>query len=289
MKLFLGQDERGVSKSLWKALWRYNLFILERLGGISCFLDGLADGIVQMRSVLTQVVNNFAPKFGLLTVLRDNLATKRYLLFRSLLLLLFLALVGGATAGQDVQNPSLTSFGPGPQFAIADFDGDLRPDLASIQAGSNSFGTTDYWIQLQLSAAGRQSIQVVAPAGGLWIEARDVNGDHAVDLVLTTAWFRKPVAIFLNDGHGNFSRAEPSAFPDAFTESTANWAPACDQATDAVGVLAQSRAGVCPKIGAFLSAQLHGDSIPFLSARFRLNSFLISHAGRAPPYKVPGF
>ena len=238
---------------------------------------------------MTQVVNNFAPKFGLLKVLRDSLATRRYLLFRSALLLLFLALVGSATAGQDVQNPSLTSVGPGPQFAIADFDGDLRPDLASIQAGSNRFGATDYWIQLQLSAAGRQSIRVVAPAGGLWIEARDVNGDHAVDLVLTTAWFRQPIAILLNDGHGNFSRAEPSAFPDAFNGSTANWASASDQATEAVGVPPQSGAGVCPETRAHLIVQSHADSIPLSSTRFLHNSFLISHAGRAPPYEVPRF
>jgi hypothetical protein len=238
---------------------------------------------------VTQVVNNFAPKFGLLKVLRDSLATRRYLLFRSALLLLFLALVGSATAGQDVQNPSLTSVGPGPQFAIADFDGDLRPDLASIQAGSNRFGATDYWIQLQLSAAGRQSIRVVAPAGGLWIEARDVNGDHAVDLVLTTAWFRQPIAILLNDGHGNFSRAEPSAFPDAFNGSTANWASASDQATEAVGVPPQSGAGVCPETRAHLIVQSHADSIPLSSTRFLHNSFLISHAGRAPPYEVPRF
>ena len=26
------------------------------------------------------------------------------------------------------------------------------------------------------------------PSGGLLIEARDVNGDHSVDLILSTAW-----------------------------------------------------------------------------------------------------
>jgi hypothetical protein len=55
------------------------------------------------------------------------------------------------------------------------------------------------------------------------IEARDVNGDHAPDLILATAWFKEPVAVFLNDGHGSFSRIEPAKFPVAFTSGTGSW------------------------------------------------------------------
>jgi hypothetical protein len=98
-------------------------------------------------------------------------------------------------------------------FAVADFDGDLRPDLAHIQIGRSDAALTDYWVQLQLSGAGQQSILVVAPSGGLQISVRDVNGDDAPDLVLTTSWLKTPVAILLNDGRGGFSRKEPSAFP----------------------------------------------------------------------------
>jgi hypothetical protein len=203
------------------------------------------------------------------------------------LLLLFGFIGCGAAAGEDVRNESVTSVGPGPQFAIADFDGDLRPDIASVQVGSNGSGSTDYWIQLQLSAGGRQFIRVVAPTGGLLIEARDVNGDHAVDLVLATAWFRQPVAIFLNDGHGNFSRVEPAVFPAAFSESAANWASAFDQAAEAAGLPPRSRTGICPEARALPSVRSHTDSIPRSSAGFLLDSFLVSHAGRAPPSEVP--
>jgi hypothetical protein len=135
------------------------------------------------------------------------------------LLILSLIGAGGAAANADVHKAPTTAARPGAAFAIADFDGDRRPDLASVQSGPNGSSTTDYRIQLQLSETGRQSIQVLAPAGGLWIEARDVNGDDAVDLVLSTAWSRQPVAIFLNDGRGNFSRTKTSAFPGAFHRS----------------------------------------------------------------------
>ena len=84
-------------------------------------------------------------------------ALRNLFLWLSLLLLFGLAWGSRAEAADIQQSGPVTLVGPGPQFAIADFDGDVRPDLASIQAGSNSSGTTDYRIQLHLTAAGRQS------------------------------------------------------------------------------------------------------------------------------------
>src|SRR5579863_6394767 len=108
-------------------------------------------------------------KFGPVRAVGDR-QPARLCLIRSILLLLFLGFVGGsAAASPDVQRVPVNSVGPGQPFAIADLDGDVRPDLASIQAGSSTSGTTDYWIQLRLTTASeQQSIRLVAPAGGLW-------------------------------------------------------------------------------------------------------------------------
>src|SRR5580692_4384463 len=149
----------------------------------------------------------------------------------------------GANAWADVPRASTTSIGPGLQFALADFDGDHRPDLVGVQAGQGNVARTNYWIQLQLSAAGRQTISLVAPSGGLQIAARDVNGDQIPDLILTTAWLRQPVAIFINDGHGAFTRVAPDAFPEAFREPPSNWDSASDRIPDSVAVPPSSRAG----------------------------------------------
>lgn len=203
-----------------------------------------------------------------------------------LTLLLFFVVAGESAAAAN-QNPPSSSFVPGPQFAIADFDGDIRPDLVSVQAEVNSSGNTGYWIQLQLSAVGRQSIRLVAPAGGLLIEARDVNGDHAVDLILATAWFRQPVAILLNDGHGGFSRVEPTAFPEAFRESRSTWGSVSDQPIDALGLPPNSRAGIYPTARSLRRGRSPTTWISYSHAEFLVTPFLASHAGRAPPSDVP--
>src|SRR5580692_1725485 len=150
-------------------------------------------------------------------------------------------LATGATTGADVPRPSITSVGPGLQFALADFDGDHRPDLVGVQAGQGNVVRTNYWIQLQLSAAGQQTISLVAPSGGLQIAARDVNGDQIPDLILTTTWLRQPVAIFINDGHGTFTRADLTAF----RESQTRWNSSVVPAPDAIAFPPPSQEGAC--------------------------------------------
>ena len=168
-------------------------------------------------------------------------------------------------------------------FAFSDFDGDLRPDLAVVQAGRSDPSLTDYWVQFHLTAVGLHSIRVVAPTGGLQIAARDVNGDHVPDLVLTTSWRKLPVAILLNDGHGSFSLADPAAYPEAFRGSKTGWIGSALPELDCFGVLSQSPTGACPSaarlpyLGSPVRATRPSD------CRFPLARGLIPHRGRAPP------
>jgi hypothetical protein len=199
------------------------------------------------------------------------------------LLLVLLGLVDpGSAAAATGARPAIAA-GPGLTFAIADFDGDRRADSANVQSGSNGSSATNYRIQLQLSEAGRQSIQLLAPAGGLRIEARDINGDNAVDLVLSTAWFRKPVAIFLNDGHGNFSRSETSAFPGAFSRDDRSWGSSSSQQAGAIGAPPRSRDSVRLKACELSGGLLAATPLSVFGSEFLYSRFLISHAGRAPP------
>lgn len=200
-----------------------------------------------------------------------------------LLLLLGLASPAWAQASA-ATGITATSIGSGLPFAFADFDGDHRPDLAYVQAGQSGLSSDAYRINFRLSFRGPYSVSVVAPPGGLQIEARDVNGDHAVDLVVSTAWLRQPVAILLNDGHGSFTPAKPATFPDAFQQSTSERFASHHLLAGPTGALTQSRLRVCRET-------LLSHALP--QARFRprsrwailLSSYFFSNRGRAPPIR----
>jgi len=99
-------------------------------------------------------------------------------------------------------------------FAIADFDGDLRPDLAMIRVRQDGAPDAQYSLELQFSSGLRAPIGLIGPAGGLDVSPQDVNGDQIADLVITSVVDSQFVAIFLNDGKGNFTQVDRAAYPE---------------------------------------------------------------------------
>jgi hypothetical protein len=236
---------------------------------------------------MIRALDNVAGKLNLPAIVRKRLAITSHLLARFVVLVLYFGFIHGGTAARAyVEEPPATSLGPGLTFAIADFDGDRRPDSARIQAGQSRPDSSDYSIQIYLSEVARQSIHLIAPVGGLFIEARDVDGDHTIDLVVSTAWRKQPVAIFLNDGHGVFSRAEVTAFPEAFTGCETNFVSASNPATDALGISPQPGAGICPEENDSRFDPSPASLVLASNPGFPLDSFLTSRSGRSPPSKV---
>jgi len=190
---------------------------------------------------------------------------------------------GRATSGNAQILPALPAQASS-QFAIADFDGDNRPDLATVEAGQSSSPNTRYWIAFQLSSGSRQTLDITAPSGGLHLASRDVNGDSFLDVVVTTAWVNRPVAILLNDGHGKFTQSDPSAFPTAFQRCETNWSSTTIEIKDTAAVLAtRCLAGDCEQ-GDRFSLPQHATGLLFPWA-YRNSHFpaLSAFFGRAPP------
>jgi hypothetical protein len=86
-----------------------------------------------------------------------------------------------------------------PQRALGDFDGDGRVDAALIQEG-----TGDRRISVQLSGSA-EAVHLDVPVAGV-IEG-DIDHDGDLDLVAATS--SGDVLIWLNDGHGRFTRQAP--------------------------------------------------------------------------------
>jgi hypothetical protein len=150
------------------------------------------------------------------------------------LLLLSTGFVGSAKAGVPQNRPEL-SISRAPQLAIADFDSDGQPDLASVEFGQS--GPQNYAINFRLTSGTSQSIDIRAPEGGLQLKARDINGDSFPDVVVTTFWTDRPVVVLLNDGRGNFTRSAPAGFPGAFATPETSLASGDGNKADAVAAL----------------------------------------------------
>jgi len=115
-------------------------------------------------------------------------------------------------------------------FAIADFDGDLRPDIATLHVRWDSSQMAEYLLELRLSSGSRPVIGIFGPTGGLQITPQDVNGDKVADLVVTSLFDAQFVAVLLNDGKGNFKQVEASNYPDAGNRPASRFLPRDDSA-----------------------------------------------------------
>src|SRR6266404_6562342 len=171
-------------------------------------------------------------------------------------------------------------------FTIADFDGDSRTDLASVDVGQSRSRNTHYLITFHLSGGAGQIVGITAPTGGLQITSWDVNGDSFPDVIVTTAWTNKPIAILLNDGLGNFTPSSPSDFQSAFTASETSWTFARDEIRDATALLlVRSVPGDYHEEGrSFSPERAIGRLLP-LPCRLSLFASIAPFIGRAPPHR----
>jgi hypothetical protein len=141
------------------------------------------------------------------------------------ILLLMLAVAAGntglASSGQIESAPPLPSRSVGHiSWAIADFDGDSKPDVAITRMEARGAGYV-YWLELELSTtlpigASRPVAGIPAVASsifGLHLTPRDVDGDHDLDIVVTAGVARQPVAVWINDGNGRFEEGDLTAYP----------------------------------------------------------------------------
>jgi hypothetical protein len=183
------------------------------------------------------------------------------------------------------QQPPGSSLGFNSAFAIADFDGDRTPDLATVELQTSaSAKTTRYSIRLRLATGATQLFGVTGPAGGLQIVAQDVNGDSALDVLVTSAWLHKQVAVLLNDGHGNFTLAEPAAFPALVWQSEKLWKTGTIPLWDIAALIpSHSSAGKLEERNAFFGAPSRPGKMGSQVSSGVTRPLDFSLLGRAPP------
>lgn len=154
-------------------------------------------------------------------------------------------------------------------WTLADFDGDLRSDIAVSQAGIGNLIHTDYTVDVQLSGnLEKTSFTLTSDAQGLDITPRDVDGDHDLDLVITARFSGKRIGVWVNDGHGKFSEGSLTEYPESI------WT----EPSSVLGPLVVSDPRQCAEVASGTASlfQETGDGAPAL----HVNRFLLSTGSR---------
>ncbi len=129
----------------------------------------------------------FLMKWAIGACYDDDMVWKRFAEMRTvgmLLLLVFASIIAVCLeTATPARNAAPHEAGIVPQFAIEDFDGDSRPDIATVVGGRSGAADNHYRIRFQLSSGRSQNIDLTAPVGGLDLSSRDVNGDDFLDVV----------------------------------------------------------------------------------------------------------
>lgn len=170
--------------------------------------------------------------------------------------------------------------------SFGDLDGDLRPDSIRYSLKGADHRGYSYLVEFDMSARQPSTPIAVhaADSWGLQIVARDVDGDHDLDLVVTSGSHGQAVDVWINDGQGGFRSAGVTGFPASI------WIP--EQTLAAAGFVPVRDASLALSDGwsAVLSASpvphpvKSGADLRCPSAGVRGDCTVLDNAGpRAPP------
>jgi hypothetical protein len=97
--------------------------------------------------------------------------------------------------------------------AIGDLNADGRPDFAIADRIGRRAAGFEYAIELSIAGGRSESVAFDSDQDALSVSLRDVDHDRDLDVVVTGTVSRSVVAIWLNDGTGQFHRAAPDTQP----------------------------------------------------------------------------
>jgi hypothetical protein len=145
-------------------------------------------------------------------------------------------------------------------------------------------GLVHYLVRLHLDSSREQSIDVMAPPGGLEPEVRDMTGDNTRnDLLLTPAMFCWPPIVLVNDEHDHFAVAISGAIPDSMS-SREELTSRTGNAQGAAGLISSGFkvGGPLPRRGLVLP-QFQGSPLLAINGVPTVSPDYASNSGRAPP------
>jgi hypothetical protein len=134
----------------------------------------------------------------------------------------FLAVVAAVLFAMPCLASASDLYTPAP-VALVDLDGDHQNDVATEVRTGDGYSGYVYRINVALTGARPfRPIVVSSTLIGLEIAPIDLDGDHDLDLVITSQPFRVPIGVWINDGSGMFERGDVDHYSDSIWSATAS-------------------------------------------------------------------
>jgi hypothetical protein len=101
---------------------------------------------------------------------------------------------------------------------LADFDGDSRIDVVTSRAERLPDHEYSHEVSLMLSGSPSTSFTFRDRYPDVQLNSRDIDGDHARDIIIRETGTSEPLAVWLNDGSGHFLQGDLEHFRAALEE-----------------------------------------------------------------------
>jgi hypothetical protein len=197
--------------------------------------------------------------------------------------------LNGTTLPSGSVNPVASGWNGKPQPSLeASFesllDGDRRPDLVQCQAEGTS-------CQITIQLTTRNELVHLGMQGmprDVALSAVDVDRDNDRDLVIATPGGLVPVAVWLNDGAGHFTEADPKryAVPDAPTTKDGSIHEGGGSEANAVATIQFWHVSLDNPLVAFQTPAWNAQATLVESDGHVSQSSLLFPSPRAPPFSV---
>jgi len=166
-------------------------------------------------------------------------------------------------------------------WALADFNGDLRPDLATASPVHHDALGYLQEVRIDLGQSAHTSFTFWSRAARVQFGAWDIDGDDDRDIIVVELLSKRPIGVWLNDGTGSFEPGDLTKFQKLWTsDSTRGWRAR----PEVRATLAVDEPGK-PAISSISVVELNRTAEALISARTEVHGNLrgSDNRNRAPP------
>jgi hypothetical protein len=176
--------------------------------------------------------------------------------------------------------------GLGWSTVVADFNTDGTPDVAIADRVAHPLGAPSFTIEFAVSGLQSKTVAFESDQDALTVRVSDVDHDNDLDLVVSAAFSHEVVAVWLNDGSGDFEPSTAFSFAAEIEPRHTVDAPGPSCAVSSNGLAPRSTAGM-PCAGRWTMAVLRRSNITVQPKRLQPALLSSALSSRAPPLSVP--